>query len=496
MPGISFYDPLYDYVTFEEAASANTRGFFNIGYQDNDAPKQILPFLSTLEFNRLSFLRQSNLSFLIYPSSTHTRFAHAIGCCYLGFLSTAKISIVENHKNKKPSENETQMILNDWLNGKGWKEEYLLALLLHDIGHFAFSHALESNICLWDALGFQLEHEDVAHEFICGKGKLAKSFRDKNCSYGNQYKFINDVVKSNSEINCDIISFLIRGNPDDIKKFSPKQQIELKLLHELTSGLLDLDRIDHYRRDSYFSGLKFASNLNFSIILNGLTIKYDDSGHKIKLTNDAIGHALTLLHSKERLIHDCFENPSNIALEVMLHQAFNLFLFGSRHCEHNGKKIKASAYQKKKAIDLLLSTDEELLIKLEAGTPEVRQIISQIRNRDPYTYIGKFNWTKGSVKESTLRKMIIEKSGVNMESLVLKMAKGLYGKQSISKEWLNLEELHDLEGHKLELHPEYSQQIKYFQEVQRNTAKAFWVFTNSKNASVAKKIKNAVNDIL
>ncbi|MBU4186123.1 MAG: hypothetical protein KKI12_02960 [Proteobacteria bacterium] len=494
MGGISFYDPLYDYVTFEEAASGSTRSFFNMGYRDIDAPKQILPFLSTLEVNRLAFLRQSNLSFLIYPSSTHTRFAHAIGCCYLGFLSATKISIIEEHD--ESSDNETQMILNDWLQGKGLKEEYLLALLLHDVGHFAFSHVMESNICLWAALGFQLKHEDVAKEFLCGEGLAAEAFRNKNASFDNCYNYIADIFSSNSEIDCNVISYLIRGNLDDIKEFDSKKRVELMMLHELTSGLLDLDRIDHYRRDSYFSGLKFASNLNFSIILSGLTIRYNDSGHQIQLSNEAIGHALTLLHSKERLIHDCFENPSNIALEVMLCQAFNLFMFGNRHCESNGKPIMASDEQKKKAIDLLLCTDEELLIRLEAGDPLARQIIYQIRNRDPYTFLGKFIWTKGNIEERTLRKKIINKAGVNMDCLALKIAKGFNGKPNFSKEWLDLEELHDMEGRKLELHPEYSQQIKYFQEAQRNTAKFFWVFTSSNDALVTKKIKKAVADII
>lgn len=505
MARMSFFDPLYDYVTFEEAERDSQRAIFaagwNCGSIHHDVSKHILPFLSTLEFNRLSFLRQSNLAFLLYPSSTHTRFAHAIGCCYLGYLAARQILVTEQHQNIGDDGNtneESSFLLNEWLINKGWKEEFLLALLLHDIGHFACSHALESNHSLWKAVGFDLKHEDVAHQFLYGKGPAAKIFREKTSDMEG-YPYVSDIIKPDREEGIDprVISFLIRGKQDDISTLPSKKQHELRMLHELTSGLLDLDRIDHYRRDSYFSGIKFASNLNFSILLQGLSIKYDQESYEIRLSDEAIGHALTLLHAKERLIHDCFENPPNIAYEIMLHHAFNLFVFNDRYCEDkNGDTVKATEGQQQLVLNLLLSSDEELLIRLAGACDEARKIVYRIRNRDPYVFIGRKTWVKVAVNEKTLRSEIAKAAGVNINHLAIKMDKE-FNRDPMQrpKEWLHLGSLYDQRGRLLEKHEEYSQQIKYFKHIQDESAMTYWVFTNSRDREIQNKIKAALKEL-
>src|SRR4051812_3103519 len=104
---IDFYDPLYDRITLKEADRRGSRDVFGPGFSKkrNDGQKNelnkdkvLLPFLSSVEFTRQSFLKQSNLAFLVYPSATHTRLAHALGSCYLGDLASQEIHISEKLK--------------------------------------------------------------------------------------------------------------------------------------------------------------------------------------------------------------------------------------------------------------------------------------------------------------------------------------------------------------------------------------------------------------
>lgn len=491
----SFFDPLYDYVTFEEAEAESRRDFFLIpGHIGGDSEvKKILPFLSTLEFNRQLFLRQNNLAFFVYPSSTHTRFAHAIGCCYLGFLAANFTTIIDN--------NNERLSLDDWLKSMGLKEEFLLALLLHDIGHFAFSHALETNHYLWDVLKNKIEnkvnlkHEDVASQFLLGSGSFAEAFKEKTKDVIG-INYIADLMKSFEGIDPHAISFLIRGDEEDITRYDDDRKIALKMLHEMTSGVLDLDRIDHYRRDGYFSGLKFASNLNFSLLLKGITIHLKSDCYEIRLSDEAIGHALTLLHSKERLVHDCFENPINLAFEVMLHNAFNLFVFDDNHCERNAVKINPHPDDIRKIISLLLCTDEELLIELQSGNYEARNIIHRIRNRVPFSCIGRKIWKKGKITEYEIRKGIAEIAGIDQKHITIRLALGFSRDESKRpKEWLHLSSLFDENGCKLDQHEEFSKQIRYFQELQEQPGKVFWVFTDLDDIDIHDRLKKACGEI-
>src|ERR1044071_5908374 len=124
---VDFYDPLYEYVTFEEARLGQSRYRFiehNDGSVENKdagnptyndlgvsgnrigsirANKLILPFFSSIEVSRQSFLRQSNLAFLVFPSATHTRLAHSIGSCYLRLCAAKQVRVAIRAKVKRRS---------------------------------------------------------------------------------------------------------------------------------------------------------------------------------------------------------------------------------------------------------------------------------------------------------------------------------------------------------------------------------------------------------
>lgn len=144
-------------------------------------------------FQRLRRISQLGLTHYVYPGALHTRFHHALGALH---LMTEAIQSLR----------EKGIEIND--------EEYeavCIAILLHDIGHGPFSHALEHSI-------LNIHHEELSELFM---QKLNEEF--------------------DGQLSLAISIF--KGNYD---KF---------FLHELVSSQLDMDRMDYLIRDSYFTGV-------------------------------------------------------------------------------------------------------------------------------------------------------------------------------------------------------------------------------------------------
>src|SRR3989338_1205238 len=155
-------------------------------------------------FQRLRYIRQLGHAFLVYPGATHTRFEHAIGAYHLARRATA------------------QLAEQDGLPGVPAEDIRLihLAALLHDIGHYPFSHALEeAGLPSHEALALErLRHADIA-TVLAGTG-------------------IPDALTR--------VAQLIRGE-------SPSP------LQGLISGSMDLDKIEYLRRDARMCGVPYGT---------------------------------------------------------------------------------------------------------------------------------------------------------------------------------------------------------------------------------------------
>ncbi len=145
-------------------------------------------------FQRLRRISQMGLSNLVYPGANHTRFHHAVGCLDL-MQKTVRVLRV---KGIEISEEEQNGLC--------------IAILLHDIGHGPFSHALEHSIVN------EISHEELSLLFM---RKLNKEF--------------------NGQLDLAIKIFT--------NKY-PK-----KFLHQLISSQLDIDRLDYLKRDSFYTGV-------------------------------------------------------------------------------------------------------------------------------------------------------------------------------------------------------------------------------------------------
>jgi uncharacterized protein len=143
---------------------------------------------------RLRRIKQLGLTSLVYPGATHTRFQHALGAAHLMSLA------IENIRQKGTTITDEEA------------EAVTVAILLHDIGHGPFSHALEESMIA------NVSHEELSLLLM----------NNLNVEFGGK---------------LDMALSIFRNR-------YPK-----KFLHQLVSGQLDMDRMDYLLRDSFFAGV-------------------------------------------------------------------------------------------------------------------------------------------------------------------------------------------------------------------------------------------------
>ncbi|MEC4115923.1 HD domain-containing protein [Myroides phaeus] len=165
-------------------------------------------------FQRLRRISQMGVSYLVYPGAHHTRFHHALGCMHL----MQKAVQVLRFKNVAISEEEENALY--------------VAILLHDIGHGPFSHAMEESIVEG------VHHEEISIFFM---NRLNQEF--------------------NGQLSLAIEIF--------------QGRYHRKFMLQLISGQLDMDRMDYLKRDSFYSGVA-EGNINSERLIQMLNVVNDE----------------------------------------------------------------------------------------------------------------------------------------------------------------------------------------------------------------------------
>lgn len=146
-------------------------------------------------FQRLRHIKQLGLTEFVYPGANHTRFQHALGAMHLMGKALENL----RHKDIDISQDEF--------------EAAQLAVLLHDIGHGPFSHALENSLLQG------VKHESISYLLM---------------------KAINKEMNGALDLTLKIF----------------RNSYKRKFFHQLVSSQLDIDRLDYLRRDCFFSGVQ------------------------------------------------------------------------------------------------------------------------------------------------------------------------------------------------------------------------------------------------
>jgi len=165
-------------------------------------------------FQRLRRVSQMGISYLVYPGAHHTRFQHAIGCI---FLMQKAVQVLQ-FKGISISAEEEQALQ--------------IAILLHDIGHGPFSHALENSIVE------KVSHEEISLLFM---------------------KKLNEEFDGKLTLAIEIFNGMHKRT----------------FLNQLISSQLDIDRLDYLKRDSFYTGVA-EGNVNSERLITMLNVKGDE----------------------------------------------------------------------------------------------------------------------------------------------------------------------------------------------------------------------------
>ncbi len=236
-------------------------------------------------FQRLRRIKQLGLTHLVYPGALHTRFHHSIGAMHL----------------MKKALNELRFKGNEISD-----EEFIaanIAILLHDIGHGPYSHALEHSIVSG------ISHESLSEVFLSKfneifDGKLEMAIAIFNGSYRKKY------------------------------------------LHELVSSQFDMDRLDYLKRDSFFSGVS-EGVINYERLLNMINVVDD----QVVIEAKGIYSVEKFITARRLMYWQVYLHKTVLAAELMIMKV----LKRAKYLRMNGEKLFASP-----ALDYFLSRNASL----------------------------------------------------------------------------------------------------------------------------------------
>jgi HD superfamily phosphohydrolase len=212
----------------------------------------ILKIISHPYYQRLRRIHQMALAYLVYPGATHTRLHHSLGAYHLMCQAVNEI------KNKGTIINEDEDVA------------VKAAILLHDIGHGPFSHALE-NILIPSVNHEELSIE-IMHEL---NDQLSDQLQLAICIFTNQYH----------------------------KPF----------LHQLISSQLDVDRMDYLTRDSFFTGVS-EGVIGYDRILKMLVVH----NNQLMVEEKGIYSVEKFLVARRQMYWQVYLHKTVLACEKML----------------------------------------------------------------------------------------------------------------------------------------------------------------------------------
>ena len=243
-------------------------------------------------FQRLRRIKQLGLTDMVYPGALHTRFHHAIGAMHL-------MSITLDQLRNKGIEISDQEY-----------EAALLAILLHDIGHGPFSHALESILLKGQ------HHETLSLLF----------FDELNKQFNGQLSMAKDIFVGS---------------------------YERKFFHQLVSSQLDIDRLDYLQRDCFFTGVS-EGTIGADRIIKMMTI----INNEVVIEEKGIYSIENFLNARRLMYWQVYLHKTTVCAEKML---INLIL-RAKHLARSGVILPGS-------IEFLGFLKKDLPQKNSPGTP-------------------------------------------------------------------------------------------------------------------------------
>ena len=221
----------------------------------------IWDLIDTKEFQRLRRIHQLGGDFQVYHTAEHSRFSHSLGVYEIVRRMVHEIDDLKAYLSTDE------------------KVYVMIAGLLHDIGHFPFSHAFES-IC-------PISHEEFSSRIILGDSEVNKV-----------------LVKVNPKLPEIIASIISYTHPKAV-------------LNQMISGQLDADRMDYLLRDAYFTGTSYGA-FDLERILRTIRVKDE----KLLVKESGIHSVEDYIMARYHMYWQVYYHPVCRSYEIILKKLF------------------------------------------------------------------------------------------------------------------------------------------------------------------------------
>lgn len=234
--------------------------------------------LNTASFQRLRHIKQLGMAHYVYPNATHTRFAHSLGV--LGIMARV-LRVVEERESGRPKEEF---------------ENLRLAALLHDIGHYPYSHLME-----------KLGKVKLTEEFV-GDGQKSKQVDASQEPFPRHDELGKTIVTHQD----DLLQALGGKNRAEAiaALFCRSEAADLQW-SKLINSSLDMDRLDYLLRDSNATGVPYGQ-IDINYLLNNLEVSKNGL---LGVTRKALCAAEQFLFARYFMHRTVYFHKTTFALE-------------------------------------------------------------------------------------------------------------------------------------------------------------------------------------
>ncbi len=233
--------------------------------------------ISTPAFLRLQKVKQLGFVYRVWPGATHTRYEHSLGCYHLAVRALR--ALLQRGVDGGLAGVSTSSI-----------QTLIVAALLHDIGHYPFSHTIEE-------LGYPIVlHEKVGRSLI-ESGEIAT------------------IIERDYHLSPQRVADVI--DPPKTKPLSADDE----MLRHLLSGALDVDKLDYLPRDARACNVPYGG-VDVSRLLGALRIHPGVHGEaRLVVTHKGISPLHSLLHARQEMFDNIYWHHTSRAFQVMLMRA-------------------------------------------------------------------------------------------------------------------------------------------------------------------------------
>ncbi|MGE0606453.1 MAG: HD domain-containing protein [Pirellulales bacterium] len=241
---------------------------------ETDVPltPRVRRLIDAADFRRLAKISQLGLVSLVYPAAIHTRFEHSLGVYRLALLFLQQLS------------RDARFVA---VIGPADAELFIVAALLHDLGHWPFCHPIEDI-----RLPSVPHHELFANSFLL-EGEIADTLRDE------------------WRIQPRDIVTLLSEKPRDKRS---------RILQSLLSGPIDIDKMDYLARDSLHAGVPYGRNFDQGRLIGSLCL--NQTGDGLAISDKGKTAAEMMVFARYVMFSEVYWHHGVRSATAMLQRAF------------------------------------------------------------------------------------------------------------------------------------------------------------------------------